>query len=155
MPEVSLPTVLNSFPAADTAAVDVAVPLQAVVQHFPRRLAGRPTEHLLSSLSIGDGRKMPETNAAEETVPVTLAVLVFRKLLGRATLRDLATKTDKWPALLSLDGTHRQELTDFPLFSAELLRKIAAHCQAEIDETTLNAAAPIGTSVGVCRAPSL
>jgi PAS domain S-box-containing protein len=124
MPEVSLPTVLNSFPAADTAAVDVAVPLQAVIQHFPRRLVGRPTEHLLSSLSIGDGRKMPETNATDETGPVTLAVLVFRKLLGRATLRDLATKTDKWPVLLSLDGTHRQELTEFPLFSAELLRKV-------------------------------
>lgn len=123
MPELEVPSVTNTFPTPDAAAIDVAVPLQAVVQHFAYTLPVHPTQQLVSGLRVGQGATMPKDTALEES-PRTLVVLVFRKLVDRGVLRALATKTGKWPVLLSLDGEHRQELTDFRLFSAELLQKI-------------------------------
>jgi PAS domain S-box-containing protein len=87
-PGVTVPTVLTSFPAADIAAIDVAVP----------------------------------AITPEEAHAGVLGVLVFRKLIDRAALLDLARRTGQWPVVLSLDGTHRQEVSDLPLFSAVSLR---------------------------------
>ena len=44
--------------------------------------------------------------------PATVAVVVFQKLIDRATLEQVATKTGKLPAIFSPDGRHRQLLTD-------------------------------------------
>ena len=120
-PEVQLPVVLTHFPTEQTAAIDVVVPVQGNVREFPHWLSGYPVEHVVSDLSIG-GSPQPRAGDIPPPRPRTLAVVVFRKLLDRAVLEGLARKTGMWPVLASLDGAHRQELTQGPLIPVDVLR---------------------------------
>lgn len=121
MPQTRVPTVATVFPMAQAAAIEIAVPVEGVLQEFPPWLQGYPAEHVISDLAVGSPSKAP-TNTSPGPRPRTLAVVVFRKLLDRAVLQGIASKTGEWPALFSPDGMHRQELTDSALISDELLR---------------------------------
>jgi PAS domain S-box-containing protein len=126
IPEVRQPKIIMAFPAADAAAIDIAVPIEGVVQKFPTWWAGQVAEHLVSDLAVA-GTSLTDTSNTRRAPPTPLAVIVFRKRLDDAVLRDLAGKTGKWPALFSPDGQHRRELTGFPLIPADLLRNAQAN----------------------------
>ncbi len=50
-------------------------------------------------------------------------VLVFRRLLDRAYLRKRQEKTDTWPEIFSLDGSHRQKLKDLDVAPLAMLQQ--------------------------------
>src|SRR5262249_15704407 len=77
-------------------------------------------EQFVADLAIS-GTSPDGTSTRRPERPARVALLVFRKRLNQAVLRDLADKTRKWPALFSPDGRHRQELTGFPITPTQML----------------------------------
>jgi PAS domain S-box-containing protein len=124
---VTQPTVSFAFPAPEFAAIDIAVPVQGVIDEFWRPLQTQPVSRIVSELTIA--APAPGADKSDSASPwrqVTLAVLVYRKRIDRAVLAELAAKTGKWPVLFSPDGSHQQRLTEFDLIPKELLRKAQA-----------------------------
>jgi PAS domain S-box-containing protein len=111
------PTVSFVFLSPQLAAIEVAVPVQGVSEEFLRDAAVQPLSRFVAELAVaGKG--------------ATLATLVFRKLIDRAVMEELAAKTGKWPVLFSPDGSHRQQLPDRPGTPAPLLRQAQAMASA-------------------------
>jgi PAS domain S-box-containing protein len=124
---VKQPTVSFSFPSPAFAAIDIAVPVQGVVDEFWRPLQAESVSRIVSELTIaGPAADKDKSASASPWRQATLAVLVYRKRIDRAVLAELAAKTGKWPVLFSPDGSHQQRLTGFNLMPKELLRKAQA-----------------------------
>ena len=119
-PEVRVPDVITSFPTAQTAAIDVVIPIEGLVRELPHWRAGYPPEHVVSDLVI-NGAQKPEDDQGSPH-PRVLSVIVFRSLLDRSLLVGLARKTGKQPILSSVDGSRRLELSDPELLPADLIR---------------------------------
>jgi PAS domain S-box-containing protein len=116
-----------SFPSPEFAAIDIAVPVQGVVDESWRPLQAQPVSRIVSELTIaGPAAGKDKSESASPWRHATLAVLVYRKRIDRAVLAELAAKTGKWPVLFSPDGRHQQRLTDLDLIPKELLRKAQA-----------------------------
>jgi hypothetical protein len=122
-PEVKQPTVSFVFLSPELAAIEIVVPLQGVTEEFLRDAAAQPLSRFVSELAIA-GKEAPGRQGA------TLVTLVFRKLIDRAAMADLAAKTGKWPVLFSLDGSHQQQLAAFHHTPAALLRQAQAMASA-------------------------
>ena len=122
-PDVKAPTVSFVFLSPELAAIEIAVPLQGVSEEFLRDAAVQPLSRFVSELAIA-GKDTPGRQSA------TLATLVFRKLIDRAAMEDLAAKTGKWPVLFSPDGSHQQQLADRQRTPAPLLRQAQAMASA-------------------------
>ena len=116
------PTVSVVFPSPEFAAIEIAVPLQGIVEELWSDLP-MPMSRVVLGLAIAGAAQDQATSQQRRE---TVAVLVFRKLIDRHVLDQLAAKTGKWPLLFSPDGSHRQRLTDVNLTSNELLRKAQA-----------------------------
>jgi PAS domain S-box-containing protein len=122
-PDVARPTVSFVFLAPDLAAIEIAVPVQGLIEEFLRDAAAQPLSRFVSELAIA-GKGTPARQSA------TLATLVYRKLIDRAVMEDLAAKTGKWPVLFSPDGSHQQQLADRHRTPAPLLRQAQAMASA-------------------------
>ena len=108
------PAVSFDFPTQDETVVEIAVPVQGVVEDMMTDATAVPKVRFVSELVIAD----PAADLTEGDtgrMPTTLAVVVFRKVIDRAFLQEVARKTGKWPVVLSPDGRHRQWLADFAL----------------------------------------
>lgn len=123
--EVKQPTVSFVFPSPEFTAIEIAVPLQGVIEEFLRDATSQPLSRFVSELTIVDPAQNNDKGASNKQ-PATLAVLVFRKLIDRATLEALAAKTGTWPVLFSPDGSHQQQLNDVHLTPKDLLQKAQA-----------------------------
>ena len=124
IPEVKQPTVSFVFPSPEFAAIEIVVPLQGTVEEFLRDATSQPLSQFVSELTIVDPARNKDQDTSNRR-PTTLAVLVFRKLIDRAALQELAAKTGKWPILLSPDGSHQQQLNNYRT-PKDLLRKTQA-----------------------------
>ena len=127
--EVKQPTVSFVFPSPEFAAIEIAVPLQGVIEEYWRPLQPQPVSRIVSELALAD----PAQTRLKDPLllpsnwrPTTLAVLVFHKRIDHAVLQELAAKTGKWPVLFSPDGSHQLRLTNADLTPKELLRKAQA-----------------------------
>ena len=123
--EVKQPTVSFVFPSPEVAAIEIAVPVEGVIEEFLRDAAIQPISRFVSELTIANPARNNGTGDSNGR-PATLAVLVFRKLIDRATLQELAAKTGKWPVLFSPDGSHQQRLTNVHLTPQALLQEAQA-----------------------------
>ena len=119
-PDVRVPDVITGFPTAQTAAIDVVVPVEGLVSELPHWRKGYPPEHVVSDLVI-NGSREPQGDGGGPRQRV-LSVIVFRSLLDRSLLDGLARKTGKRPVLSSVDGSRRLELSDPALLPADLIR---------------------------------
>jgi signal transduction histidine kinase/ActR/RegA family two-component response regulator len=140
-PEVSQPTVSVDLSAPNVATVQTVVPLGV---SNGTSAAKHP---VLSVNRIAYAPKLPDpsigTDSESSEHPVTSAVVVFRKELGRDFLEQTARKTGKVPAIFSPDGLHRQELETFDVSPAELLPLQASQSQSA--PRTVERTATIGT----------
>ena len=119
-PEVRVPEVITSFPTAQTAAIDVVIPVEGLVRELPHWRTGYPPEHVVSDLVINGAQETEGDRGGPQ--PRVLSVIVFRSLLDRSLLDGLARKTGKRPVLSSVDGSRRLELSDPALLPADLIR---------------------------------
>jgi PAS domain S-box-containing protein len=123
--EVKQPTVSFTFPSREFAAIDVAVPVEGIIEETINDVPSKSYFQLVSGLSIADPTQARHYLGTGQR-PKTLVILVFRKEIDQTALEELATKFEKWPALFSSDGNHELRLTGTPLTSKELLRKAQA-----------------------------
>lgn len=104
------PSVFFDHPTPQQTWIGVAIPVQGISEDVAIEVVEGSTIRFVSDLVIANGGNRREGQPAD-TKPSTVAVLVFHKLIDRATLAQVATKTGKRPALFSPDGRHRQLLT--------------------------------------------
>jgi PAS domain S-box-containing protein len=119
------PGVSFVFPRPAEAVMEIAVPVQAHVDDVLTDARRSPVVRFFSELSVAGGAQ-PQEAAAAGGSPRILAVVVFRKVIGRAMLEDVARKTGKSPVLLSPDGRHRLQLDDLPVLPPEMLQQARA-----------------------------
>jgi len=123
------PGVSFVFSARGEAVLEIAVPVQGYVDDVLTDALRAPVVRFFSELSVG-GEPEPhhpptERQAARASgrTPHVVAVVVFRKLLGRAMLENVRLKTGKFPVLLSPDGHHAQRLDDQFVIPPEMQRQ--------------------------------
>ena len=123
--EISQPTASVIFPSPESAAIEIAIPLQGVVEDdwVQHPVVSRIVVELIVANRAQD---KGESLVIPPAQPKTLAVLVFRKRIDQAALQEIAGKTGKWPVLFSPDGRHQLRLTDADLTPKELLQKARA-----------------------------
>ena len=122
--EVKQPIVSFAFPSPEFAAIEIAVPLQGVIEEYWRPLQPQPVSRIVSELTLVDPvQSKAKGPLVSNWKPTTLAVLIFRKRIDHAVLQEFATKTGKWPTLFSPDGSHQQRLTEFYATPKDLLQK--------------------------------
>lgn len=123
-PDIRQPTVSFSFPAPDSTMIEVAIPVQGViedtVEDYPGEDGSVLVERAVTHMAIaGPGR---ERNGGLPQRSAIFAVVVFRKPIDRAYLQEIASKTGNWPVLFSSDGSHRQQLSEVSFAPEALLR---------------------------------
>ena len=122
------------FPSPEFAAIDIAIPLQGVIEedwvrHPTVTRTGfelKVAKNVLELTVANRAQNKEKGGAAPPSQPTTLAVLVFRKRIDQAALQEIADKTGKWPVLFSPDGKHQLRLTHAELTPKELLQKAQA-----------------------------
>ncbi len=125
MGEIRQPAVSAVFPSPEFAAIEIAIPLQGVIEEDWVR---HPViSRIVLELTVPNrAQDKQEGSAPPASPPTTLAVLVFRKRIDQTVLQEIADKTGKWPVLFSPDGKHQLRLTHADLMPKELLRKAQA-----------------------------
>ena len=126
------PGVSFVFPAPGEAVMEIAVPVQGYVDDVLTDALRAPVVRFFSELSVGGEPGPDHATTASQAAPPPgrtshiVAVVVFRKLIGRAMLENVTQKTGKSPVLLSPDGHHRQQLDDQPVIPPEMLQQAQA-----------------------------
>ncbi|HUG23425.1 ATP-binding protein [Piscinibacter sp.] len=126
------PGVSFVFPRPGEAVLEIAVPVQGYVDDVLTDALRAPVVRFFSELSVAGEPGPPNATTAKSAArppgrtPRIVAVVVFRKLIGRAMLENVTQKTGKSPVLLSPDGHHRQQLDDQPVIPPEMLQQAQA-----------------------------
>lgn len=129
-PDLRQPTVSFSFPEPQETMLEVAVPVQGIVENVMTDAENVPIVRFFSELSVA-GLPVPQRpDVGPASKHSTLAVVVFRKSIGRAALEEVARSSGSVPTLFSPDGRHRQELTEPGLIPAGLLQQLQEDRQA-------------------------
>jgi PAS domain S-box-containing protein len=110
------PTVSFNFQSPQQTRIEIAVPVQGISEVVAIDVVAQGTTQFVSELAIAQ----PATNDESGRQASTVAVVVFQKLIDRAALEEVATKTGTLPALFSPDGKHRQLLTDITASAPDL-----------------------------------
>jgi len=121
---VAAPDVSFDFSSPDDTAIQIAVPIEGVIEEVLTDADVRPKTRFVSELAIA-GRGAPAPAARERQAPEVLATVVFRKRIGHAELEKVAARTDKLPTLFSPVGDHRQHLSALGLPPPEALARVA------------------------------
>lgn len=136
LPPVDEPRVGFTYPAADHMLIEVAVPVEGVIDHSLQQGEGNPPE-----LSVIDPRiagSVGDPSIFSINRPVTsFAVVVFQKSIDQAYLQTVERKTGMWPLMLSPDGQHRQQLGPLTL-SLQALLPEATEVPADIKAQTVS-----------------
>ncbi|HJV60386.1 MAG TPA: ATP-binding protein [Albitalea sp.] len=113
------------FPESGETVMEIAVPVRGYAEDVLTDAARAPMVRYFSDLSVaGDATAHAGDRAGE--LSRVFAVVVFRKLIDRATLESVARKTGKSPVLLSPDGRHRQQLGSIAVIPPDLHRQAQA-----------------------------
>ncbi len=112
-PQVGEAQVSFRFLAPDSSAIDVAVPVQGVLNDYPAE-SDTLAQRVVTQLAIA-GQGGAGAGAAGEPRPAIFATVVFRKRIDQAYLRAIARRTGNWPAMFSPDGAHLQQLPEASL----------------------------------------
>lgn len=126
------PGVSFVFPKPGETVMEIAVPVQGYVDDVLTDALRAPVVRFFSELSVAGEPGPPNATEASPAArapgrtPRIVAVVVFRKLIGRAMLENVTRKTGKSPVMLSPDGHHRQQLDDQPVIPPEMLQQAQA-----------------------------
>jgi PAS domain S-box-containing protein len=109
------PGVSFIFPTSGDTVIEIAVPIMGYAEEA-RTDAPQPVAKFYSELSVAGDATQAETRSPAPGVagrkPEVLAVIIFRKLIDRTTLENVARVTGEMPALLSPDGRYKQLIAD-------------------------------------------
>ncbi|GBG14144.1 histidine kinase [Novimethylophilus kurashikiensis] len=126
LPALAQPMVSFNFPVPDETVLEVTVPIQGIVENVMTDAEHNPIVHFFSDMSIAGRPTKLRRELEPGSQAVTVAVVVFRKSIGRAALDEVARKTGSIPAMFSPDGRHPLELPGLRLISDEMLRQVQA-----------------------------
>ncbi len=130
---VNRPTISFDFATGPMAILEIVIPIQAVTQTVPRQIL---TEGYSDGVLVNDPAiAIPETlnqSKPGQNKPTIIGAFVFKKVLDRAFLEEVAEKTGLLPALYSPDGVHQIQLVDMKMNPAELAQWVQED-QAAID----------------------
>lgn len=121
--ELSQPIVSFAFPTPDETVMEVAIPVQGLIEDVMTDAERNPLVHFFADLSVAGTRPNVRSDMPPLSRTATFAVVVFRKSLGRTALKEIARKTGSVPALFSPDGRHRQQLGETRLISEAMLQQ--------------------------------
>jgi PAS domain S-box-containing protein len=110
-PHLNRPVVSFTFQTPHDARIQIAVPVRGISEDVATDVVAHSTTRFVSELAIADPAES-SLSAQSGRRASTVAVVVFQKLIDRAALGLVATKTGKLPALFSIDGKHRQQLSE-------------------------------------------
>ncbi|MFZ2406624.1 MAG: PAS domain S-box protein [Methylobacter sp.] len=109
-----------TYPSADSMLIEVAVPVEGVIDYSLPQGELDPSE-----LSVIDPRiagSASDSSIFSENRPLKpFAMVVFQKRIDRSFLQTVEQKTGMWPLLFSPDGQHRQQTGPLNLSLQELL----------------------------------
>jgi len=129
LPPLDRPQVAFTYPSADSMMIEVAVPVEGVIEHSLPKGKGSPSE-----LSVLDSRiagSVSDPSAFSVNQPSSpFAMVVFRKRIDRIFLQAVERKTGLWPLLFSPDGYYRQQLGPVNLSLQQLLPDVAQAASA-------------------------
>ena len=121
------PSVSFLFPDAQHTVIEITVPIQGFVDDVRTDYEHNPIERTFSELAIaGIARSSSNGGGSAHRVPQIVATAIFRRLIDRAVLEELAKETGNSPLILSPDGSHRQQLFDLTLITPDLLAQAQA-----------------------------
>jgi PAS domain S-box-containing protein len=123
LPPLTRPTTSFEVLEPDTTVIDIAVPLQGIIDDVLVDWENRPTSRFLSGVDIA-GESRSAASSEPGAHPSTFAVVVFRKVIDSAALQKVARNTGKWPALFSPDGRHQHRLIDVGVSPRDLLKEL-------------------------------
>ena len=139
-PGVSFP-----FPGSGEGLMQIVVPVRGHIDDVLTDARRDPVVRFFSDLSLA-GVPKPRANGQAADPPNQrrriVAMVVFRKVIGRAMLQDVAQKTGKSPVLLSADGRHRLQLDELSLIPPDMQQ----HAQVDLP---VRLPAPLQRSVSV------
>jgi PAS domain-containing protein len=127
------PSINFVFSEPQEMIIEIAVPIQGLVDDSMTDAPRSPVLRFFSGLTIaGTAQNGSIGNVIArppEGSPRIVAVVVFRRIIDRASLQMLAGQTANIPMLLSSDGRHSRRLSDIDLIPPDLL------AQAQSDMT--------------------
>ena len=125
------PTVSFKFPDAQHTVIEITVPIQGFVDDVrtdsKHSLIGRTFAELTIA---GVARSGSNGGGSAPRAPQIVATAIFRRLIDRPALEQLAHETGSLPLILSPDGTHRQQLSDLALVAPDSLSQAQAELGA-------------------------
>jgi len=114
------PQVVFAYPSADSMLIEVAVPVEGVIEHSLPQGKKRSSElSVLDSRIAGSVRDPSDFSVNQSSSP--FAIVVFRKRIDRVFLQAVERKTGMRPLLFSPDGHYRQQLGPVNLSLQQLL----------------------------------
>ncbi|TAN70748.1 MAG: PAS domain S-box protein [Methylobacter sp.] len=119
------PQVAFTYPSADSMVIEVAVPVEGVIEHSLQQGEAQPPE-----LSVIDPHIAGSTSDASifgaNRPSSPFAMVVFQRRVDLAFLQAVERKTGMWPLLFSPDGQYSQQLGPLNLSLQTLLPELAA-----------------------------
>ena len=126
------PQVAFTYPSADSMLIEVAVPVEGVIEHSLPEGKGNPPELSVFDSRIAGSVSSSSIFTANQT-PTPFAVVVFQKRIDQTFLQAVERKTGMWPLLFSPDGQHSQQMGPLNLSLQDL-----AETSAGINEKTVS-----------------
>lgn len=124
LPSVDRPGVSFAYSSADNMLIEVAVPVEGIIDHSLQQGEGQPPELSVIDPRIAGSANNPAMLIAK--LPSTpFAIVVFQKRIDQAFLQAVERKTGMWPLLFSPDGRYRRQLGPLNLSLQELLPNLA------------------------------
>jgi len=118
------PRVAFTYPSADSMMIEVAVPVEGVIEHSLLQGESQLPEISVIDPHIAGSAGDPSIFTANRP-STAFAMVVFQKRIDPALLQSVERKTGMWPLLFSPDGQHSQQLGPLNLSLQELLPNLA------------------------------
>ena len=122
------PSVGFVFPDPQHTVIEITVPIQGLVDDVRTDSPRNPIGRTFTELAIA-GVERSRSNGSGGPPgrrPQIVAIAIFRRLIDRPALEQLAKETGSLPMILSPDGTHRQQLFELALIAPDLLAQAQA-----------------------------
>ena len=135
----SQPTVSFLFPDPQHTVIEITVPIQGFVDDVRTDSKRNPIGRTFAELAVaGIAPSAANGRGPTPRSPQVVATALFRQLINRSALEQLAKETGSLPMIFSPGGAHKQQLSDLALITPDLL------AQAARQPTTFQTIASVG-----------
>ncbi len=125
-----------TYPSADSMMIEVAVPVEGVIDHSLQQGDLNPSELSVIDPHVAGSVSDPSIFSVNRPLS-SFAVVIFQKRIDRAFLETVERKTGMWPILFSPDGHFSQQLGALKL-SLQLLQPEFAKADSEVTLQTIS-----------------